>query len=153
MYAPAAAFQSRNVVLLDQKPRLCNYLRFDPSVLLCHNAGIAIPLIAATLERDMTSKPTDKAAPKPSRKARVRELYKEQGAEEAFTLGKRLKLKDSTLHSWFGTWRRKAAKAKAEKVRARTEKKGGKGNAKANAQIAQVAEAPIQSAPAREVQP
>jgi hypothetical protein len=100
-----------------------------------------------------TSKSADKSAARPSRKARVRELYREQGAEEAFTLGKRLKLKESTLHSWIGHWRREAAKAKTEKIRARTEKKGGKGNAKANAQIAQVAEAPIQSAPAREVQP
>ena len=60
---------------------------------------------------------------KPSRKARVKELFNEQGAEEAFTLGKRLKLKESTLHSWIGTWRREAAKAKATKARARTEKK------------------------------
>jgi hypothetical protein len=60
---------------------------------------------------------------KPSRKARVRELYFEQGAEEAFTLGKRLKLKESTLHSWIGYWRREAAKAKAERSHARTEKR------------------------------
>jgi hypothetical protein len=65
---------------------------------------------------------TNKPA-KPSRKARVRELYFDKGAEEAFTFGRRLKLKESTLHSWFGTWRREDAKAKVAKVRARTEKK------------------------------
>jgi len=92
-------------------------------VLLCHNAGIAVPLIAATLEKDMTSKPTDRAAAKPSRKARVRELYKEAGAEEAWVLGHKLKLKNGTLRSWFGTWRREAAKAKAERTRARTAKR------------------------------
>ena len=32
---------------------------------------------------------------KPSRKARVKELFSEQGPEEAFVLGKRLKLKAS----------------------------------------------------------
>lgn len=60
---------------------------------------------------------------KTSRKQRIRELYSQQGAEEAFTLGKRLKLKESTLHSWLGTWRREAAVAAATKARARTEKK------------------------------
>ena len=60
---------------------------------------------------------------KPSRKSRVKELYFERGADEAFTYGHKLQLKESTLHSWFGTWRREAAKAKATKARARTEKK------------------------------
>jgi hypothetical protein len=63
---------------------------------------------------------TEKAKSKPSRKARVRELYNEHGSDEAFTFGRRLQLKPSTLHSWFGTWRREAAKAKAERTRDRT---------------------------------
>jgi hypothetical protein len=66
---------------------------------------------------------TAKTKPKPSRKARVRELYNQAGAEEAFTFGRRLQLKPSTLHSWFGTWRREAAKAKAERTRDRTAKR------------------------------
>jgi hypothetical protein len=36
-------------------------------------------------------------------------------------LGHRLKLKDGTLRSWFGIWRREAAKA--ARTRARTEKR------------------------------
>lgn len=53
-----------------------------------------------------------------SRKGKVHELYDKQGPEVAFVLGQKLKLKDGTLRSWFGTWRRldkKPAKAKAEK--------------------------------------
>jgi hypothetical protein len=63
---------------------------------------------------------TTKTKPKSSRKARVRELYNERGSDEAFTFGRRLQLKPSTLHSWFGAWRREAAKAKAERTRDRT---------------------------------
>lgn len=62
-------------------------------------------------------------AVKPSRKQRVRELYFENGADEAFTFGKRLKLKESTLHSWLGTWRREDTKAKVARTPTRTEKK------------------------------
>jgi hypothetical protein len=91
---------------------------------------------------------TANAKEKPSRKARVRALYLEQGAEEAFTFGRKLKLKESTLHSWIGFWRREAAKAKAAKVHARTAKR------KANVQAAPV-EAPVEPAPTTttEVQP
>jgi hypothetical protein len=89
--------------------------------------------------------------PRPSRKQRVHELYREQGSEEAFTFGRRLQLQPSTLHSWFGTWRREAAKTKAAKVRARTAKQ------KANVETAPV-EAPAEPASAAadvplEVQP
>ena len=66
---------------------------------------------------------TANAKDKPSRKARVRALYLEQGAEEAFTFGRKLKLKDSTLHSWIGFWRREAAKAKTAHTQARTAKR------------------------------
>jgi hypothetical protein len=66
---------------------------------------------------------TAKAKSKPSRKARVRRLYREQGAEEAFTFGRKLKLRESTLHSWIGYWRREAAKEKTAKARARTAKR------------------------------
>src|SRR5262245_34852607 len=46
---------------------------------------------------------SSKSQLKPSRKQRVRELYFEQGAEEAFTFGRRLQLQPTTLHSWIGT--------------------------------------------------
>jgi hypothetical protein len=46
---------------------------------------------------------TVNAKPKPSRKQRVQELYNQAGAEEAFTFGRRLQLKPSTLHSWIGS--------------------------------------------------
>ena len=41
-----------------------------------------------------------------SRKGRVHELFDNEGPEAAWTLGRRLKLKEGTLRSWFGTWRR-----------------------------------------------
>ena len=87
---------------------------------------------------------------KPSRKARVKELFSEQGPEEAFVLGKRLKLKASTLHSWLGSWRREAAKAKATKARARTEKKRV---TKVNRQQEGKAELAAQAAPKPESAP
>jgi hypothetical protein len=40
-----------------------------------------------------------------SRKDKVRALFDAQGPEAAFTLGRRLKLQDSTLRSWFSHWR------------------------------------------------
>jgi hypothetical protein len=46
-----------------------------------------------------------------SRKSKVRDLYNREGAEAAFVLGTKLKLKPSTLRTWIGTWRRDAAKA------------------------------------------
>ena len=49
-----------------------------------------------------------------SRKARVHELFDEEGAEVAFTLGKRVRLKEATLHSWFGAWRRQDKKATSQ---------------------------------------
>jgi hypothetical protein len=70
---------------------------------------------------------TANAKPKPSRKQRVHELYNQAGAEEAFTFGSRLQLKPSTLHSWIGSWRREAAKAKTARTRDRTAKRKTRG--------------------------
>jgi hypothetical protein len=42
-----------------------------------------------------------------SRKAKVHELYDKQGAEAAWTLGLKLKLKQGTLRSWFSAWHQK----------------------------------------------
>jgi hypothetical protein len=97
---------------------------------------------------------TMKSDARPSRKARVRELYREQGAEEAFTFGRKLKLKESTLHSWIGYWRREAAKAKAERTRASTAKRNAakaQRQAEGNAELAKATEiAPDQSAVAEQ---
>jgi transposase-like protein len=96
---------------------------------------------------------SSKSQPKPSRKQRVRALYFEQGAEEAFTFGRRLQLQPSTLHSWIGTWRRQAAAAKAERTRARTDKKrAAKAQplAEAKAELAKRDEPPIGLSPSRE---
>jgi hypothetical protein len=40
------------------------------------------------------------------RKGKVHELFDTQGADAAWTLGLKLRLKESTLRSWFATWRR-----------------------------------------------
>ena len=40
-----------------------------------------------------------------SRKRRVFDLW-QKAPDQAFTLGKKLKLQETTLHSWFGHWRR-----------------------------------------------
>ena len=47
-----------------------------------------------------------------SRKGKVHELFDEQGPEAAWTLGLKLKLKEGTLRSWFGQWKRADEKAK-----------------------------------------
>jgi hypothetical protein len=41
-----------------------------------------------------------------SRKGRVHQLFDTQGEDAAWTLGRKLKLKKSSLRSWFGEWRR-----------------------------------------------
>jgi hypothetical protein len=46
-----------------------------------------------------------------SRKGKVHELFDKQGAEAAWTLGLKLGLKQGTLRSWFGQWRRESEKA------------------------------------------
>jgi hypothetical protein len=49
-----------------------------------------------------------------SRKCKVHELFNEQGAEAAWVLGLKLKLKEGTLRSWFAAWKRVQSKSKAE---------------------------------------
>jgi hypothetical protein len=48
-----------------------------------------------------------------SRKGKVHELYDADGADAAFTLGRKLGLRESTLRTWMATWRRADAKSKA----------------------------------------
>lgn len=43
-----------------------------------------------------------------SRKGKVHRLYDTKGPEHAWTLGLKLKLKPSTLRTWFGIWQRGA---------------------------------------------
>ena len=52
-----------------------------------------------------------------SRKSKVHQLYDEQGAEAAWVLGAKLKLKEGTLRTWLATWRRldEAEKKSAKK--------------------------------------
>jgi len=52
-----------------------------------------------------------------SRKGRVHELFDKSGPDAAWTLGKKLKLKEGTLRSWFGAWRREDSSAKAKKAK------------------------------------
>ena len=51
-----------------------------------------------------------------SRKGKGHELFDTEGDAAAFTLGRKLQLKEGTLRSWFMVWRRKDKKqAKATK--------------------------------------
>jgi len=43
-----------------------------------------------------------------SRKQKVYALFVEKGADYAFTLGRKLQLKDGTLRTWFATWERES---------------------------------------------
>jgi hypothetical protein len=69
---------------------------------------------------------------KPSRKSKVHALYSSQGAEAAFVLGTKLKLKAGTLRTWIAHWRRteKVAKPAVKKpAKADAVKKPAKGAA------------------------
>lgn len=48
------------------------------------------------------------------RKGKVHQLFDKEGAEAAWTLGRRLKLKEGTLRSWFAQWRRTPANQKSK---------------------------------------
>ena len=66
-----------------------------------------------------------------SRKQKVHALFDKEGAAPAFTLGTKLKLKQSTLHTWFSKWRKEAVKVKVARAapKAKVEaKKNGNGN-------------------------
>lgn len=70
----------------------------------------------------MTSTKAKKQAPRHkegSRKAKVRDLFDAQGPEAAWTLGLKLKLAQSTLRSWFATWRRESQPVKKKKATTR----------------------------------
>ena len=73
-----------------------------------------------------------------SRKGKVHKLFDAQGAEAAWTLGMKLKLKEGTLRSWFAAWRRRDDKGKV-KVKAKP---------KAAAKPAPVAATAVEPAPA-----
>jgi hypothetical protein len=53
----------------------------------------------------MKTEPKGYKSHKPgSRKGKVHALYDRQGPDAAWTLGLKLKLKEGTLRSWFGSW-------------------------------------------------
>ena len=59
-----------------------------------------------------------------SRRQRVHQVFNSDGDAAAFTLGMKLKLKPSTLHTWASKWRAEKvqdnlAKAKAKKAKAK----------------------------------
>ena len=62
---------------------------------------------------------TAKPITRPSRKQRVRELHDKDGPASAWTLGRRLKLKEGTLRTRFRSWNRDAFKAWNETVKAK----------------------------------
>jgi hypothetical protein len=49
-----------------------------------------------------------------SRKSKVHQLFDKEGAESAWVLGLKLKLKEGTLRSWFAAWKRLQSKSKGE---------------------------------------
>jgi hypothetical protein len=60
-----------------------------------------------------------------SRKQKVHALFDKEGAAPAFTLGTKLGLQASSLHTWFSKWRAedvKAALAKNAKAKAKAKK-------------------------------
>jgi hypothetical protein len=50
------------------------------------------------------------------RKGKVHELFDKQGAEAAWTLGLKLRLKQGTLRSWFGAWGSKKSRKPTPKA-------------------------------------
>jgi hypothetical protein len=72
-------------------------------------------------ERKMSAKKKSAKAARPnaykehiegSRKGRVHELFDKQDQEAAWVLGQKLGLKQATLRSWFGRWKRDAETTK-----------------------------------------
>jgi len=59
-----------------------------------------------------------------SRKGEVHRVFDAKGADAATELGLKLKLKPGTLRSWFGTWSRGKAAAKAKSAKKTAPKKG-----------------------------
>jgi hypothetical protein len=50
------------------------------------------------------------------RKGKVHELFDKEGPEAAWTLGRKLRLKENTLRSWFGQWKRSSKRSKSQPV-------------------------------------
>lgn len=50
------------------------------------------------------------------RKGKVHELFDKEGPEAAWTLGRKLRLKESTLRSWFGQWKRTDKRSKSQRA-------------------------------------
>jgi hypothetical protein len=54
-----------------------------------------------------------------SRKQKVHELYDKQGDAAAYTLGMKLKLKQSTLLTWISKWRTASVQANLARAKAK----------------------------------
>jgi hypothetical protein len=84
----------------------------------------------------------------PSRKARVRQLFLERGAEEAAVYARRLKLADSSFRTWARLWTKELAAEKVVRNRDRTAKRNA-----TKAKAMQKAKAELEAqAPTTEVQ-
>lgn len=60
----------------------------------------------ATSAQKMTAKEATYKQHTPGRRqGKVYELFDKEGAEAAWTLGRKLKLKENTLRSWFARWK------------------------------------------------
>lgn len=54
-----------------------------------------------------------------SRRQKVHQIFDAEGDAAAFTLGTKLKLKPSTLHTWLSKWRAEGVKAALAKAKAK----------------------------------
>jgi hypothetical protein len=79
-----------------------------------------VPSVDPTIRADAEATVLRRLA---ARKGKVHQLFDKEGADAAWTLGIKLKLAEGTLRSWFGTWRREAAKPKETKVKKPTKAK------------------------------
>ena len=57
-----------------------------------------------------------------SRKQKVHALFDSDGDAAAYTLGIKLKLRPSSLHTWFSRWRTEAVQANLAKAKAKVAK-------------------------------
>jgi hypothetical protein len=58
-----------------------------------------------------------------SRKQKVHALFDAEGESAAYTLGRKLKLKETSLRKWFGMWRAETVQANLAKIKKAKAKK------------------------------
>jgi hypothetical protein len=57
-----------------------------------------------------------------SRRQKVHQIFDAEGDAAAFSLGRKLKLKDSTIFTWLSKWRTETVKANLAKAKAKKAK-------------------------------